>query len=133
MAQRSDTALVGEWRDLLARHATVASALERGLAEHELGVSDFEVLERLAESETGTGCLTDNTPGSVRVQDLADCAHLSQSALSRVIGRLERHGLVSRSLCPDDRRGVFVCLTSAGRDRHIDASRTHREVLRSTL
>ena len=70
---------------------------------------------------------------SHRVQELADTVHLSQSALSRVIGRLERDGLVSRSLCPDDRRGIFVCLTDAGRAKHAEARRTHRAVLTEHL
>ena len=43
--------MVSAWRALSARHAAVCSALERELGErHGLGVSDFEVLERLAES-----------------------------------------------------------------------------------
>jgi predicted transcriptional regulator len=54
---------------------------------HGLCVSDFEVLERLAESEGR----------KFRAQDLADAVHLSQSALSRLVDRLARHGLVERS------------------------------------
>ncbi len=59
-------------------------ALER---EHGIGLSEFEVLERLATTE--------DTDGR-RMQDLADAVCLSQSALSRLIGRLETAGLVSR-------------------------------------
>ncbi len=55
------------------------------------------------------------------MQELADSVHLSQSALSRLIGRLEEEGLVSRAICSDDRRGIFACLTDAGRERHADA------------
>lgn len=117
------TDVVAEWRGLAARHATVFCALERELHAHGLGVSDFEVLDRLAEP----------TDDNHRVQELADTVHLSQSALSRVIGRLERDGLVSRSLCPDDRRGIYVCLTDAGRARHAEAQRTHRAVLTEHL
>lgn len=115
-------ALVNDWRELLSRHATVTCALERALHEHGLGVSEFEVLDRLAEDG-----------GEHRVQELAGAVHLSQSALSRVVGRLERDGLVIRSLCELDRRGVFVKLTPAGRRRHRAALPDHREVLASTL
>jgi DNA-binding MarR family transcriptional regulator len=59
--------------------------------------------------------------------------HLSQSALSRLIGRLEQHGLVQRSLCDLDRRGIYVCLTEAGRRRHAEALPTQRAVLAETL
>jgi DNA-binding MarR family transcriptional regulator len=119
----TDRSLVEEWRELLARHAAIACALERELHQHGLGVSDFEVLDRLAEADDDTH----------RVQELADAVHLSQSALSRVIGRLERDGLASRSLCPDDRRGIFVCLTDAGRTKHAEASPVHRRVLAEQL
>jgi DNA-binding MarR family transcriptional regulator len=115
---------VATWRALAASHAVITCALDRELGErHGLGVSDFEVLERLAESEDH----------KFRVQELADAVHLSQSALSRLIGRLEQHGLVERCLCDQDRRGIYVTLTDAGRRRHAEAQPTHRGVLAATL
>src|SRR5688572_28342949 len=45
---RKDDPLVGAWRDLLDSHARTHGALERALKPHDLGVSEFEVLERLA-------------------------------------------------------------------------------------
>jgi DNA-binding MarR family transcriptional regulator len=116
--------IVSEWRALVASHAAVTGALEHDLGErHGLGVIEFEVLERLAEN-----------PGHrFRVQELAESVHLSQSALSRMIGRLEQHGLVERSLCDADRRGIYVCLTEAGRRRHAEALPTQRAVLAATL
>jgi DNA-binding MarR family transcriptional regulator len=116
--------LVSAWRSLAARHAAVCSALERELGErHGLGVSEFEVLERLAE----------NDRHKFRVQELAEAVHLSQSTLSRLIGRLELHGLVQRAMCDMDRRGIDVCLTEAGRQRHAQAQPTHRAVLAATM
>jgi DNA-binding MarR family transcriptional regulator len=116
--------LVSQWRALVASHAVVSAALEHDLGErHGLGVTEFEVLERLAEN-----------PGhQFRVQELAESVHLSQSALSRMIGRLEQHGLVGRSLCDNDRRGIYVCLTEDGRRRHAEALPTQRAVLAATL
>ncbi|MFE9427293.1 MarR family winged helix-turn-helix transcriptional regulator [Kitasatospora sp. NPDC006697] len=123
-AQPAD--LVTEWRALLARHAATACALDRELGEHcGLGMSEFEVLERLAEDESGGGQL--------RVQELAEKVHLSQSALSRLIGRLEKTGLVERHMCPEDRRGVFVLLSEYGHQRYQEARPLHREVLERTL
>ena len=116
--------IVSAWRALAARHAAVSAALERELGErHGLGVTEFEVLERLAEDQEH----------QFRVQELAEAVHLSQSALSRLIGRLEQHGLVERSLCDLDRRGIYVCLTEAGRRRHAEALPTQRAVLAATL
>ena len=116
--------IVSAWRALAAQHAAVNAALERELGErHGLGVTEFEVLERLAEDQEH----------KFRVQELAEDVHLSQSALSRLIGRLEQHGLVERSLCDLDRRGIYVCLTEAGRRRHAEALPTQRAVLAATL
>jgi DNA-binding MarR family transcriptional regulator len=116
--------LVAGWHALRERHARATTALERALEdEHQLGVSEFEVLERLAEAEES----------SCRMQALHDTVHLSQSALSRVVGRLESAGLVERKMCPDDRRGIFAALTPTGRARYEDARPTHRRVLAEVL
>ena len=68
-----------------------------------------------------------------RMQSLAGHVHLSQSALSRVVGRLEAAGLVEREMCPEDRRGIFARLTRDGRARYEAARPTHRRVLREAL
>jgi DNA-binding MarR family transcriptional regulator len=116
--------LVESWRALADRHARITCALERVLQdEHDLGVSEFEVLERLAAPDKDQH----------RMQDLADAVYLSQSALSRLIGRLESEGLVSRAICSEDRRGIYACLTAEGRNRYEAARPTQRRVLAETL
>ncbi|WP_234327225.1 MarR family transcriptional regulator [Streptomyces sp. NRRL WC-3742] len=123
----AQAALVAQWRDLLARHAATSCALDRELGEkYGLGMSEFEVLERLVEA------CGENGP-NLRVSDLAPTVHLSQSALSRLIARLEKHGLVTRSMCELDRRGVVITLTESGRQRYELARPLHREVLGRTL
>jgi DNA-binding MarR family transcriptional regulator len=115
--------LTEQWRELLARHARTTVALDEALDAYGLGVSEFEVLARLA-------CECGERP---RMQDLAPLVHLSQSALSRTVGRLEKDGLVTRSMCPEDRRGIAVCLTADGRERYEAARPTHRRVLAENL
>ncbi len=119
-----DTKLVGEWHEILDRHARVSCALTQALEhQHALGMSEFEVLERLASE--GESC--------VRLQEIAEHVHLSQSALSRVVDRLEKHGLLKRGVCDNDRRAIFAELTKAGRERYEAARPTHREVLEREL
>src|SRR3954451_18220020 len=120
---QDDTRLVAAWRDLLDRHARTTSALERSLHEHGLGVSEDEGLERLATGEKDER----------RMQDLPEAVHLSQTALSRVSARLEDDGLVMRTMCAEDRRGIFACLTEAGRERYAAALPAHRAVLAAAL
>ena len=115
--------LTAQWHALLEQHARVTTALERALGEHDLGVSEFEVLAELATTPVK----------ECRMQQLSDVVHLSQSALSRVVGRLEEQGLVTRFMCQNDRRGIFASITDKGRERYGAALPTHRAVLAETL
>lgn len=124
---KSERVLVERWREVLSLHARTACELDRELGLHGLGASDFEVLDLLAEGNP------DEAGGTYRVQELADRVHLSQSALSRLVGRLEKDGLVSRGICSEDRRGVRVALTDAGRARHEKVKPVQRAVLERTL
>jgi DNA-binding MarR family transcriptional regulator len=125
MTTRAPTSELQEtWRELMASHARVSEALERALQEkHDLSVSEFEVLQRLVESPEGHR----------RMQELADEIHLSQSALSRLVGRLEEAGLATRAICDHDRRGIWAKVMPAGRAAHKRAEPTYREVLEATL
>src|SRR5688572_6429316 len=120
----TDVALVDRWRSLLTSYNEVAGHLERALSDgHDLTLSEFETLDRL---------ITDDCDKR-RMQDLAAAMYLSQSALSRTVARLEKGGLVTRAMCEDDRRGVFVRITKEGRRRHDDARRTHLAILTAHL
>jgi DNA-binding MarR family transcriptional regulator len=120
-----DSALIEQWRGVAQCHAKVSLALEKALErDHGIGLSEFEVLERLATCECDDGR---------RMQDLAGSVCLSQSALSRLIGRLESAGLVHRSMCAADRRGIYAHITDDGRARVEAAQPTYRAVLASEL
>jgi DNA-binding MarR family transcriptional regulator len=122
----TENELVSSWRDLLGRYHATWCALDRELREgHGLGASEFEVLDQLTES-----CCDKQ---ALRMQELGKSVQLSQSALSRVVARLEADGLVTRALCADDRRGIYVELTEDGRARHAAAAPTHRSVLAANL
>ena len=123
MAAPTDIDLADAWSETLRRHARVSCALERELqASHGLGVSEFEVLEWLAV----------HGKDDCRMQELSEGVHLSQSALSRLVGRLEADGLVFRKLCQADRRGIYACITEEGRRRYEAARPTQRAVLAAT-
>ena len=115
--------LADEWHALMTRYHRTACVLDRELqTRHDLSVSEFEILQQLFIA--GDGC------GNVRMQELAHEVHLTQSALSRLISRLERDGLVGRASCTEDRRSVYVTITDAGRERFLTARPTQRAVLR---
>lgn len=129
----TENELVDTWRDLQRRYHTTWCALDRAMREgHRLGASEFEVLDALFETMSRTPCAEDTEP-SLRMQDLGACVQLSQSALSRVVGRLETDGLVTRAMCAVDRRGIYVRLTEQGLETHAKAQVTHRAVLAEHL
>ncbi|MFG2087962.1 MULTISPECIES: MarR family winged helix-turn-helix transcriptional regulator [unclassified Spirillospora] len=120
----AESALVGRWRKLATCYNTVACALERALQDaHGLSMSEYETLDRLVDLDCEKH----------RMQEIAAAMYLSQSALSRTVARLEKHGYVQRGLCKDDRRGVFVEITDAGRRSHSEARETHLKVLTEHL
>lgn len=121
----SEPALVHRWRSLLTSYNEVAGHLERALQDtHGLTMGEFETLDRLVAADTCE---------KRRMQDLAADMYLSQSALSRTVTRLEKGGLVSRTLCEDDRRGVFVTVTEDGLRRHAAARATQLAILTEHL
>jgi DNA-binding MarR family transcriptional regulator len=116
--------LLDRWNELEAEHARVREALEHRLQrEHRLSLTEYEVLRRLSEAPEGHR----------RIQELGEEIHLSQSALSRLVQRLEDDGYASRKICDHDRRGVFACVTDAGREAYAEAHPTHVSVLAETL
>ncbi|MCU1490006.1 MAG: regulatory protein MarR [Acidimicrobiaceae bacterium] len=122
MNKGSDEALASEWHELMARYHRLTCRLDRELeSSHGISASEFEVLQLLHASGDG-GCL--------RMHVLAEQVHLSQSALSRLVAKLESEGLVERTLCTDDRRSVFTTITAAGTERYLAARPTQRAILR---
>ncbi|HVW34023.1 MAG TPA: MarR family transcriptional regulator [Acidimicrobiia bacterium] len=87
--------------------AGLEAALGRHLDGYGLPRVWLEVLVRIARS-----------PGhQLRMADLAAQVALSPSGLTRAVDKIEEAGLVARVSCPSDRRGAFVQLTEAGRER----------------
>ncbi|MFJ4679293.1 MULTISPECIES: MarR family winged helix-turn-helix transcriptional regulator [unclassified Kitasatospora] len=105
---RPDPGLAHGWCALTALHGRIEAHVERALqAEHELSVREFSVLDVLSEQHDGDG-------GHFRMNQLADAVVLSQSATTRLVTRLEDRGLLSRYLCPTDRRGIYTNVTPDG-------------------
>ncbi|WP_144877415.1 MarR family winged helix-turn-helix transcriptional regulator [Microbacterium sp. 1.5R] len=67
--------------------------------------------------------------GATRVGELATAARTTQPGMTRLIGALEREGLVLRSPVPEDSRAIAVAITPAGSR----ALRAWREEFRDTL
>jgi DNA-binding MarR family transcriptional regulator len=118
-----DDELASSWHDLMGRYHRVSCALDRSLtAKHGLTGSDFEVLQQL--------CAAGSERPQLRMSELGERVHLTQSAFSRLISRLEHAGLVERTVCDDDRRSAWTRITDTGVRRYLEARPTQRAILR---
>lgn len=110
------TAELAAWREFLRAHARLTRRMEADLVrEQNLSLASYDVLVQLAEA-----------PGHrLRMTDLADALLLSRSGVTRLVGRLEQTGLVSRCRAAGDGRGVVAELTECGLDRLRSASNSH--------
>jgi DNA-binding MarR family transcriptional regulator len=101
---------------LLRAHAATTRKLNAQLlADHDLTLSDFEVLLRLARAPDRR----------MRRVDLAQQVLLTASGVTRLLDGLERTGLVARDSCDTDRRVVYAVLTDAGVAKIREASASH--------
>lgn len=62
--------------------------------------------------------------------ELAEAVMLTPSGVSRLVGRLEREGLVARRPAGDDGRSFRTRLTAAGAEALDEARHTHNAVVR---
>jgi DNA-binding MarR family transcriptional regulator len=107
---------LGAWRGLLRVHAALVKSLDAELsAAHELPLSSYEVLITLEAAPSR----------KLRMSELADSVLLSRSGMTRLVDRLEQHGLLERDHCTADGRGCFAVLTDKGLGAVAEARRTH--------
>jgi DNA-binding MarR family transcriptional regulator len=104
---------VAVWRSLMEVHQAVLQEIEHDLANaHSLSGTEFDTLINIPSQ-------------GIRFNDLREQVILSQSALSRLVTRLEQRGLVQRSSSANDLRGVEVELTPEGKNLRRKAARTN--------
>ncbi|HWW48282.1 MAG TPA: flavin reductase [Xanthobacteraceae bacterium] len=110
---------------LLARASfLVSSAFHATLPQWDLSVSEWRVLACLMDAE------------GLSVGELAAMALMKQPALTKILDRMERDGLVVRKMAAADRRRVLIHLTAAGRSRAkpvLRAAKAHETELLATF
>jgi DNA-binding MarR family transcriptional regulator len=104
------------WAGFIRAHASIVKQLDAELkASHGLPLSSFDVLAQL-------GLAPD---GRLQMFELAEAVHLSRSALTRQVDRLEREGLMERRRGERDPRQMFASITEQGLERLAEATPTH--------
>lgn len=92
------------WRTYLLGNALLLERLDADLRQYGMDLPEYEILVILEEA----------SDRRLRMSRLADAVHQSRSRLTHTIARMEKQGLVARTTCPSDRRGVWAELTPAG-------------------
>ena len=98
-----------KWFDFNRRQVELEAILEQTIAEQSeqsLTLKEFYLLHFLNQAQEK----------SLKQIDLPDKLHLSPSAVSRMVARLEAKNcaLLSRRCCDQDKRASFICLTKEG-------------------
>ncbi|MEV4178508.1 MarR family transcriptional regulator [Nonomuraea sp. NPDC049709] len=119
-----DATEMAAWRAFLSTSHLLERRIEEQLkAEAGLTHPQYEILVRLADA-----------PGrQMRMTELARGVVVSKSALTYQVSQLEKAGLVERTTCPSDDRGVLAVLTEAGRRCLERVAPGHLEVVRAYL
>jgi DNA-binding MarR family transcriptional regulator len=110
------------WQSFLAAHRLIVDQLADEMErEHELPLEWFDVLVHLAD-----------LPGmQARQKDLRDRMLLSESGVSRLLVRMQKAGVITRATADDDRRGVEIAVTDAGRVALLAAIESHLDLVAS--
>ena len=112
------------WRLLLATVRKVTRCIEETLvADHGLSTSEFAVLVSLSE----------DPERQVRLRDLCVDLDWDRSRASHQITRMQRRGLVTKTRCSGDARGVIVQITPEGSERLVAAVPEHVESVRRLI
>jgi DNA-binding MarR family transcriptional regulator len=109
------------WQGLLHAHQDVIRTLDAELrVEHDISLSDYDVLLRLARTPDRT----------LRMSDLAERVMMSPSGLTRAVDRLVEAAFVRRHRSVEDGRVMLVRLTDSGRHLLRNAAKTHLRGIR---
>ncbi|WP_033439578.1 MarR family winged helix-turn-helix transcriptional regulator [Saccharothrix sp. NRRL B-16314] len=120
------TALADNWCTLSSLHGRIEARVEGALAAHGLSSREFSLLDVLSRQHDGEG-------GHLQMKQVTEAVVLSQSATTRLVTRLEDRGLLSRYLCPTDRRGIYTDVTDTGLALLEDARPTYLAALGEAL
>ncbi|MGR7911424.1 MarR family winged helix-turn-helix transcriptional regulator [Lysinibacillus capsici] len=124
--QENDNYLLNNWITVTNMQMSISNELESALQEkYNLSLKEFYVLYFLSQTNDK----------KLRLQQLQEMIGLSQSAISRLVGRLEAKNCeaLQRHICEDDRRGIYTCLTEKGEEKLQKSLETFDEILNNAF
>ena len=116
-----DLSAVHLWLVLWKAFRAVETLANRSVAQFDMGVTDFGVLEALLHK------------GPLSVKQIGEKVLLTSGSMTAAVDRLERRGLVTRNDDARDRRARIIQLTPQGRELIERAFACHRDALQEAL
>lgn len=126
MAMNQPDQLIHTWVNFSKFHNRITHSLDYFLQQnYRLGLNEFYLMMFLNE----------NSEKKLRLLQLQNMIGLSQSALSRLVSRLEQHHLhpVERACYVEDKRSVYVVLTPSGQQHIVDILNEVNRILQQSL
>ncbi|WP_144552544.1 MarR family winged helix-turn-helix transcriptional regulator [Peribacillus simplex] len=126
MTNNQEKKYLDNWLSLTNIQMSITNELESALQKnHNLSLKEFYVLYFLSQT----------SDKQLRLQQLQEMVGLSQSAISRLVGRLEAKscGALQRHICEDDRRGIYTRLTTIGEEKLQISLNTFHEILHAAF
>ncbi|WCM60732.1 MarR family winged helix-turn-helix transcriptional regulator [Paenibacillus polymyxa] len=123
---KTENNLLSIWLSLTHIQSYINDELERVLQQkYDMSLKEFYVLYFLSRTEDK----------KLRLHQLQEMVGLSQSAVSRLVGRMEMKdcGALQRNACEIDRRGIYTQITELGENKLQSAMETFNEVLQESL
>lgn len=95
------------WTSLIRAQQILIDKIERELKAHGLPpLNWYDILWALESSPEGR----------LRLNDIGNVVLLNKYNVTRLVNRLEEKGLVSKTNCQQDGRGIFACVTEKGKE-----------------
>ncbi len=98
---------------------SLATLARRDIERHDLGLTEFAVLEALYHK------------GDLTVGEIGDRVLLTSGSMTYVVDKLEKRGLVERRRCGEDQRRTFVRITAAGDRQMREIFPAHADAIRA--
>ena len=122
MNNESQYEFLNNWLEVTSIKDKISNELESALKRNnDISLKEFYVMYYLSQE----------SDRKLRLQQLQELIGLSQSAMSRLVGRLEAKtcGALERTTCEDDKRGIYTSLTSLGESKFERALNTFNTVI----
>lgn len=126
MAMNQPDQLIHTWVNFSKFHNRITHSLDYFLQQkYHLCLNEFYLMMFINESREK----------KLRLLQLQNMIGLSQSALSRLVSRLEQHDLhpVERACYVEDKRSVYVVLTPSGQQHIVDILNEVNRILQQSL